>query len=455
MMRISEAVERAVDLLGADGGVVVGEVSAQRNVRWANSAMTTNGDTVDQSLSVSAFVRTASGVCNGLAMGQVSDTAEVVALVERAKASARAAGPADDAADLEVGAAHNDFHDAPASGSNLDHIAAGLRPVLTDSAAQYFGYAQESVDTAYIATSSGLRQRVVDRTARFELCAKDAARTRSAWSGQGGSDLGTVDIPQHAAVVRAGLAHQTRHIDLEPGQHDVTLSPSAFADLLIYTLWHATAREANEGRSVFSNPVGGTRIGERLSSRRLTVATDPHATGIETHDTVVALATTSASSPFDTGLAAPRTEVVLDGVLAALASNRHEASDAGLPFTPLVDNIDVADADGSGSLDEVAARMGNGLLITCLWYIREVDPQSLLLTGLTRDGVYVVRGGEIVGAANNFRFNESPVSMLGRITDAGAPTLCLPREWADWFSRARVCPVTVAGFNLSTRSDAV
>ena len=120
-----------------------------------------------------------------------------------------------------------------------------------------------------------------------------------------------------------------------------------------------------------------------------------------------------------------------------------------------VRTLDVHDAAGSGSLADVAARLGDGLLITCLWYIREVDPQSLLLTGLTRDGVYVVRGGEIVGAAGNFRFNESPVSLLGRIRDAGDTTACLPREWADWFNRAQVCPVTVDSFNLSTRSEAI
>jgi predicted Zn-dependent protease len=99
--------------------------------------------------------------------------------------------------------------------------------------------------------------------------------------------------------------------------------------------------------------------------------------------------------------------------------------------------------------------MGEGLLITCLWYIREVDPQSLLLTGLTRDGVYVVREGAIVGAASNFRFNDSPVSLLNRITDAGESFDCLPREWADWFSRSRVAPLTIDGFNLSTKSDAI
>jgi predicted Zn-dependent protease len=104
---------------------------------------------------------------------------------------------------------------------------------------------------------------------------------------------------------------------------------------------------------------------------------------------------------------------------------------------------------------ELASRMGDGLLVTCLWYIREVDPQNLLLTGLTRDGVYLVSGGEIVGASNNFRFNESPIDMLSRVIDAGETVPCLPREWADWFSRAQVAPLTIEGFNLSTKSDAV
>ncbi len=93
--------------------------------------------------------------------------------------------------------------------------------------------------------------------------------------------------------------------------------------------------------------------------------------------------------------------------------------------------------------------------MTCLWYIREVDAQSLLLTGLTRDGVHVVRDGQIVGAAGNFRFNESPIAMLSRLVDAGEPVDCLPREWGDWFTRARVAPLAIDGFNLSTPSEAV
>jgi predicted Zn-dependent protease len=95
-----------------------------------------------------------------------------------------------------------------------------------------------------------------------------------------------------------------------------------------------------------------------------------------------------------------------------------------------------------------------GLLLTCLWYIRVVDPQTLLLTGLTRDGVYLIEHGEVVGAVNNFRFNESPVDLLGRITEVGATELTLPREWADYFTRAAMPALRIPDFNMSSVSQA-
>jgi predicted Zn-dependent protease len=187
----------------------------------------------------------------------------------------------------------------------------------------------------------------------------------------------------------------------------------------------------------------------------LNLATDPTLKGFETFDHVVNLGSSALGSAFDTGLKINRSQILTDGVLTALGSSRHAAEEAKLPFTPLTDNISLVDAQGKGSLAELASRMGDGLLITCLWYIREVDPQNLLLTGLTRDGVYVVSGGEVVGATNNFRFNESPIDMLSRVVDAGESVSCLPREWADWFSRAEVAPLSIEGFNLSTKSDAI
>ena len=273
-LHMSRAAEMAVDLMGR--GVAVAEVSSTRNLRWANSALTTNGDTVDQSLALAAFVPVGDGTASGVASGQVRSEDDVRALVAKAQASARAAGAAQDAADLVAGPVHSAFHDEPdtVDTAGLAVTAPALRAAMSDPSLQYFGYAEESRDTMYVATSAGTRLRYVDRVARFELCAKTPDRTRSAWSGQSGTSLADVHVDAHAATVRQGVEHQRTVMDIDPGQHPVTLSPSAFADLMIYLLWMSAAREAHEGRSVFSNPLGGTRIGERLTPRSLSIATD-------------------------------------------------------------------------------------------------------------------------------------------------------------------------------------
>jgi predicted Zn-dependent protease len=378
-------------------------------------------------------------------------------LVAASKASAISAGPAVDAMDLVQGPTDANFSDSAAAldVSEISHISAGLADVFAHREQEFFGYAEQSLDTTYVGTSSGTRMRYSERNSRFELCAKSSDRKRSAWSGQGGTSLNQVNVQNHLVDVSQKLGIQLNQIEAEPGRHRVTLSPSAVSDLLIYMLWSSAARDAAEGRSAFSNVKGGTRVGEKLSDRKLTLATDPNLQGIETFNHVVNLGSSALGSAFDTGIKIDRSEIITDGVLTGLGSSRHAALEAKLPFTPLTDNISLVDAQGQGSLSELAARMGNGLLITCLWYIREVDPQNLLLTGLTRDGVYVVSGGEIIGASNNFRFNESPIDMLSRVIDAGETVPCLPREWADWFSRAQVAPLTIEGFNLSTKSDAV
>jgi len=454
---LPDAVEIALELLGKDGGVVIGGNSATNNLRWANSALTTNGDAIDQTLSISAFVSVSGGVASGMSSGQIRSRDDVEALVAASKASAISAGPSIDAMDLVSGPQHSDFNN-PASAldvAEISHISNGLSEIFGHRESQFFGYAEQSLDTTYVGTSSGTRMRYSERTSRFELCAKSHDRKRSAWSGQGGTSLHDVATHDHFPEVAQKLEIQKTQIDSEPGRHRVTLSPSAVSDLMIYLLWSSAARDAAEGRSAFSNVKGGTRVGEKLSSRSLTLATDPNLPGIETFDHVVNLGSSALGSAFDTGLEIERSELITNGILSALGSSRHAAQEAKLPFTPLTDNISLVDAQGQGSLTELASRMGDGLLVTCLWYIREVDPQNLLLTGLTRDGVYVVSGGEIVGATNNFRFNESPIDMLSRVIDAGETVPCLPREWADWFSRAQVAPLTIEGFNLSTKSDAV
>ena len=223
---------------------------------------------------------------------------------------------------------------------------------------------------------------------------------------------------------------------------------------MIYMYWSAGAKDALDGRTVFSKPGGGTRIGEKLAGLPLSLRSDPAAPGLQCAPFVIAHASSRESSVFDNGLPKARTDWIADGTLAALTQTRHTAQLTGQPVTPAIDNL-ILDAPGAERLDRrTGRRTSRGLLLTCLWYIREVDPQTLLLTGLTRDGVYLVENGEVTGAVNNFRFNESPVGMLSRITEVGGTVPTLPREWADYFTRAAMPPVRVEGFNMSSVSKA-
>jgi predicted Zn-dependent protease len=133
---------------------------------------------------------------------------------------------------------------------------------------------------------------------------------------------------------------------------------------------------------------------------------------------------------------------------------RHTADLTGLPTTPAIDNLVLAIDGGAGSDLDLVAGMDDGLLLTCMWYIRDVDPQTMLLTGLTRDGVYRVEGGEITGAVNNFRYNESPIDLLDRFTAAGATVPSFSREWGDYFPRTATPALRVPDFNMSTVSQA-
>jgi predicted Zn-dependent protease len=250
------------------------------------------------------------------------------------------------------------------------------------------------------------------------------------------------------------LAWAERRVDLPAGRYDVVLPPTAVADLMIYAYWSASAREAFEGQSVFSRPGGGTRIGERLSPHPVQMLSDPAYDELAAAPFVTASASSNTTSVFDNGLPLTRTHWIEDGVLTALLQTRHSARMTGQPATPAVDNLVVSVDDEAGSTEDLVAGMERGLLLTCLWYIRAVDPQTLLLTGLTRDGVYLVENGEITGAVNNFRFNESPVDLLRRFSAASTTVPSFSREWGDYFPRTATPALRVPDFNMSSVSQA-
>jgi predicted Zn-dependent protease len=181
---------------------------------------------------------------------------------------------------------------------------------------------------------------------------------------------------------------------------------------------------------------------------------DPEEPGLRCLPFEVATSSSAGlQSVFDNGASVDACSWISDGQLAELVRTRSWAARTDAPARLLVDNL-VLTGNGTASLDDMIASTERGLLLTCLWYIREVDPQTLLLTGLTRDGVYLVENGAVRGAVNNFRFNESPVALLGRITEVGRTVPTLPREWSDWFTRTAMPPVRLPDFNMSTVSQA-
>ncbi|MEW2555133.1 metallopeptidase TldD-related protein [Streptomyces zhihengii] len=455
-----EIVERALELSTADGCVVIADEQSSANLRWAGNALTTNGVTRGRTLTVVATVDGSEGTASGVVSRSAVTSEDLRALVRAAEDAARGAGPAEDAQPLVSGVpASPDFTDAPAETTSA--VFTDFAPALGEAFAraraggrELYGFANHELTSTYIGTSTGLRLRHDQPGGTLELNAKSPDRSRSAWAGRSTRDFKDVDPGALDAELARRLGWAERRIELPAGRYETLLPPTAVADLLIYQLWSSAARDAAEGRTVFSRPGGGTRVGERLSPLPLTLRSDPHEPGLESAPFVIAHSSGDDASVFDNGLPLAPTEWVRDGKLERLVTTRHSAALTGLPVAPGADNL-ILDAGGERSLEEMVASTERGLLLTCLWYIREVDPATLLLTGLTRDGVYLVEHGEVVGEVNNFRFNESPVGLLGRASEAGRTEKTLPREWGDWFTRAAMPALRVPDFNMSSVSKGV
>ncbi|MEU9355217.1 metallopeptidase TldD-related protein [Streptomyces griseoloalbus] len=455
-----EIVERALELSRADGCVVIADEHSTANLRWAGNALTTNGVTRGRTLTVIATVDGKEGTASGVVSRSAVTADELEPLVRAAEAAARGAGPAEDAQPLVTGVAPSpEFTEAPAETSSA--VFADFAPALGEAFAraraggrELYGFANHELVSSYLGTSAGLRLRHDQPNGTLELNAKSPDRTRSAWAGRSTRDFEDVDPATLDAELAVRLGWAERRLELPAGRYETLLPPTAVADLLIYQMWSASGRDAAEGRTVFSRPGGGTRIGERLTELPLTLRSDPNAPGLESAPFVIAHSSGGDQSVFDNGLPLAATDWVREGELNRLTTSRHSAGLTGLPTAPGIDNL-ILDGGDDRSLEDMVAATERGLLLTCLWYIREVDPATLLLTGLTRDGVYLVENGEVTGEVNNFRFNESPVSLLGRAAEAGRTEKTLPREWGDWFTRAAMPALRIPDFHMSSVSQGV
>jgi predicted Zn-dependent protease len=393
--------------------------------------------------------------------GSVSTLEQVDVLVRAADAAALTADIAEDSAELVAGSPTAEWDLAPAE-TGIE-VFADFAPALGIEFARaeaedriLYGFVSHEVATTYLASTRGLRLRHVQPTGHYGCTGKDRALTASAWVGGATRDFADVDAHAMAAEVERRLRWAARRIDLPAGRYDTILPPTAVADLMIDAYWGAGAREAHEGETIYSRRGGGTRIGEQIARKGVNLYSDPGYIALAASPFVVAEASDNTESVFDNGLPLERTNWIDDGVLTSLIQTRHSAALTGQPVTPGIDNLVLEVADGSGSTSDLVANTERGLLVTCLWYIREVDPQSMLLTGLTRDGVYLVEGGEIVGAVNNFRWNESPIDLLNRFTAASATVPSFSREWGDdYFSRTATPALRIPDFNMSSVSQGV
>jgi predicted Zn-dependent protease len=256
--------------------------------------------------------------------------------------------------------------------------------------------------------------------------------TGSGWAGGDGPRLNDVDAPLLArrAVHKAKASAQPR--PLPPGRYTVILEPRAVQDLLGFLAGSLSARRADEGRSYFSKPGGGDRIGEKLFADSVTLRSDPFHAKVP-------------GRPWSQeGLPARATTWIEKGVLKALSISRYWARKTErepLPFSGAL-----VMEGGKGGAEELVAKTARGLLVTRFWYIRSVNPQTIQVTGLTRDGVWLVEKGAIVAPVNNLRFNESPANLLINVEALGA---------AVSTGEAVVPPILARDFNFSSVSDAV
>jgi predicted Zn-dependent protease len=297
---------------------------------------------------------------------------------------------------------------------------------------QASGFFETGATYTAIGNKQGLFGFFPATSATYSATMRTEDGTGSGWSGGGGPRLADVkpDLWALRAAQKARTAARPR--DLPPSRYTVILEPQAVADLCAFLPGALAGRNADEGRSYFSKPGGGTLVGEKLFAEAVTVRTDPF-------DARVPEAPWSGER-----LPARATTWIDKGVVAALSLSRYWARKTSRQPLPMSGNLIIE--GGKGGVDDLVAGCDRGLLVTRFWDRRSVNPQSIQVTGLTRDGVWLVEKGKVVGPVNNFRFNESPANLLKNVEAMSASI-----STGD----AVVPAIRARDFNFSSRSDAV
>lgn len=423
VLSFSKAEFCEISLNGSDGG----------NIRYARNAVSTAGQISVMDLAVSSTF----GKKTGTATINEFDDASLQKVVKRAEELAMLAPENPEFMPL---LAAQDFEESPTYNENTAAMTPDTRAEMVGKSLQVSkaanleaaGFLENSTRFAAMMNSKGLFAYNKRTNVSFSVTVRNQAGTGSGYIEQQFNDLDKMDTLALSKISASKALGSATAKAIEPGKYTVILEPLAASDMLGNMFRGFDARSADEGRSFMSKKGGGTRLGEQLFSENVNIYSDPMNPEVP-----------SAAWSED-GLKVKRTQWVEKGVVKNLAYSRYWAGQKGVEPVPF--NRSIVMEGGTQSLEELIKSTEKGILVTRFWYIRSVDPQTLLLTGLTRDGTFYIENGEIKFPVKNFRFNESPVIMLNNVEALGKPVRT---------GSGMIPPMKIRDFTFTSLSDAV
>lgn len=429
VLSYSKADECEVNLNGNDSG----------NIRYARNAVSTSGRISQHQL----VVASAFGKKLGVATINEFDDASLKKVVERSEELAKLA-PENPEYVSFLGPqtyAESKMY-VPATAAITPKLRSDLVEqsikVAKDAGAEAAGFLEDNTGFAAMMNSKGLFAYNTSTNTNFSVTVRTKDGTGSGYATRGYNDITKLDTKKATQVATDKAIKSVKARAIEPGKYTVILEPAAVAVLLENIFFRLDARQADEGRSFLSKAGGGTRLGEKLVDERVNIYSDPLNPELPT------------STWNGDGRPQEKVSWIEKGVIKNLSYERYWAEKKGVKAVP-GPNAAIMEG-GTKSLEELIAGTKKGVLVTRLWYIRDVDPQSLLLTGLTRDGTFYIENGKIQYPIKNFRFNESPIIMLNNLEELGKVERTVSVESNQNYL---LPPLKVRDFTFSSLSDAV
>ena len=443
-------VRRVLSFSKADAARVNVASGWSGNTRFSGGEVTTAGGTTDTNVAITSWI----GKRRATVSTNVLDDAALRRAVEMSERLARLA-PEDPEAMPELEpqqyASVNGYVAATADlGPEARALAVsraleGARASAGDVPVNELfigGFLEANAGATAVGNSRGLFAYHANTDASLSTTVRTPDGTGSGYATAGARDWAALDPAEVGRRAARKAVASRKPQAIEPGQYTVVLEPRAVADLLPSLAGSFNARSADEGRSAFAKKGGGTRIGEKIADSRVTIYSDPADPEL-------------LSAPFDNeGQPVQRTVWIENGVLKSLAYSRYWAQRQNAMTTGA--NFGGGGGGGGGSLkmvggtksvDELVAGTQRGILVTRFWYIRFLDQRTVLVTGLTRDGTFLIENGKVTRPLKNFRFNESPLFMLNKIDELGR---------AERTDAGMVVPaLRVKDFTFTSLSDAV